>query len=86
MIARMNFPLWCYDAFVWLIKMFEISIPFGLWHPRTRWWYFGMGAAFHIGIAILLSIWWFVALIPAYILFFSPEEAIRFSTVSKSRR
>ncbi|NOS67415.1 MAG: HTTM domain-containing protein [Candidatus Peribacteraceae bacterium] len=73
-IARMNIPLEYYDILNWLIKAFEISIPFGVWHRATRWWYFAGGAAFHIGIAILLAIWWFIALIPAYILFFEPEE------------
>ena len=77
-IARLNIPLWYYDRVVWLIKAFEITIPFGLWHPRTRWWYFAGGAAFHIGIAILLAIWWFLALIPAYILFFEPEDCTAF--------
>ena len=77
-IARMNIPLPYYDALNWIIKAFEISIPFGLWNRRTRWWYFAGGALFHIGIAVLLAIWWFVALIPAYILFFTPEEVFAF--------
>ncbi len=53
-IARLNIPLPYYDVTTWMIKAFEITIPFGLWNRRTRWWYFGMGAAFHIGIAVLL--------------------------------
>lgn len=77
-IARQNIPLPVYDVLNWLIKAFEITIPFGLWIRSTRWWYFAMGAAFHIGIAALLAIWWFVALIPAYILFFEPEEIMHF--------
>jgi len=71
-IVRMNIPLSLYDAVTWLIKAFEVSLPFGLWHPRTRWWFIAGGTLFHISIAILLSIWWFLALIPAYILFFTP--------------
>lgn len=73
-IARWNLPLWFYDVSVWIIKVFELTIPFGLWFRRTRWWFFVMGALFHTGIAILLDIWWFLALIPSYIVFFEPEE------------
>jgi hypothetical protein len=73
-IARLNISLWWYDRMVWAIKAFECTIPFGLWSKKYRWWFFLGGALFHIGIAILLAIWWFVALIPAYILFFTPEE------------
>ncbi len=79
-IARLNIPVVYYDALNWIIKAFEVTIPFGLWHRRTRWWFFAGGALFHIGIAILLAIWWFVALIPAYILFFEPEEISKFFT------
>lgn len=73
-IARWNIPLWFYDGVVWCIKAFEIMIPFGLWIRRVRIWFFLGGALFHIGIAVLLAIWWFLALIPAYVLFLSPEE------------
>ncbi len=73
-LARLNIPLSWYDATVHLIKIFECSIPFGLWFRRTRLWYIAMGSAFHTGIAVLLAIWWFLALLPSYILFFEPEE------------
>lgn len=82
-IARRNIPLPYYDALNWLIKVFEITMPFGLWIRRTRLWYFAGGALFHIGIASLLAIWWFVALIPAYILFLGPEEVSQFSTARR---
>ncbi len=73
-IARLNLPLPFYDVMTWAIKVFECTIPFGLWSRKFRWWFFAGGAAFHIGISILLNIWWFLPLIPAYILFFEPEE------------
>ena len=85
-IARWNLPLWFYDANVWLIKVFELTIPFGLWFRRTRWWYFLAGTLFHVGIAILLDIWWFVALIPSYIVFFEPEEILGFLTKTAQGR
>lgn len=54
-------------------KIFETLIPFGFWIPRVRWFFFLGGFAFHFLIAILLGIWWFLVLVPAYILFFEPE-------------
>lgn len=77
-LARMNIPLRFYDVLVFLVKAFEITIPFGLWSRRYRLWFMAGGALFHTGIAILLGIWWFLALIPAYLLFFSPEEYFAF--------
>lgn len=73
-LARQNIPLPFYDAAVWIIKAFELTIPFGLWIRRARWWFMAGGTLFHIGIAVLMGIWWFLALIPAYMLFFEPEE------------
>lgn len=73
-IARLNIPLPFYDVGTFLIKAFECAIPFGLWSRRYRMWFFVGGTLFHVGIAALLAIWWFVALIPAYILFLDPEE------------
>ncbi|MSR86817.1 hypothetical protein EXS70_01440 [Candidatus Peribacteria bacterium] len=83
-IARMNIPLPYYDALNWLIKAFECTLPFGLWSRRYRWWFFAGGALFHIMIALLLAIWWFLALIPAYILFLEPERIQQL--VSRGRR
>ena len=73
-IARQDIPIWVYDAVVVSIKWFEVLMPFGLWSKRWRWVFFCGGFLFHVGIAILLAIWWFVVLIPAYIVFFEPEE------------
>jgi hypothetical protein len=77
-IARLNLPIWVYDAQVYLVKLFELTIPFGLWFRKTRWWYMLGGLLFHTGITILLGIWWFQVLIPAYIVFFQPEEVYGF--------
>jgi hypothetical protein len=77
-IARLNIPIRAYDVAVDAIKWFEVTIPFGLWFRRTRWWYMAGGTLFHVGIAILLDIWWFLALIPAYVVFFRPEDVRAF--------
>lgn len=72
-IAQLNLPLPIYDAMTWLVKVFEISIPFGLWIRRTRIWFILGSAVFHISISALLAIWWFLPLIPACMLFYEPE-------------
>ena len=77
-VAR-NWPLAFFDVSVFLIKAFELAMPLGLWVPRSRLWFMAGGALFHTGIAVLLDIWWFLVLIPAYILFFDPE-AVRAAT------
>ncbi len=73
-IARLNIPIAVYDAVVHAIKFWEVSMPFMLWNKKTRWFAFITGALFHIGISILLSIWWFLPMIAMYILFVKPEE------------
>lgn len=62
----------------WCVKIFEAIIPFGLWIPRIRWVFFFLGSCFHIAIALLLGIWWFLFLIPAYIVFLPPERVAKF--------
>lgn len=72
-IGRMNIPLPFWDACVELVKALEIMAPFGLWHRPTQLFWMALGAFFHISIALLMGIWWFVFLIPMYVLFL-PEE------------
>jgi len=73
-IIGLGLPFWAWSLGVELVKISEFFIPFGLWMKRWRWWCVGAGVLFHGGIAILMGIWWFLALIPAYILFWQPEE------------
>lgn len=73
-VVSLNFPFWTYSLSVLLIKIGEVLLPFMLWTKRWRWYAVAMGIAFHVGIAVLMSIWWFIPLIPAYIVFWQPEE------------
>lgn len=73
-IARMNLPMALYDAAVFGITLWETLLPLGLWLPRWRWFFFITGALFHIAIAVLMHIWQFVVLIPAYVVFLPPEQ------------
>ncbi len=85
-VARLNLPMWVYDRMVDIVKYFEFLMPIGLWIPRWQWWFFAGGAIFHTVITIFLGIWWFQALIPAYVLFLRPEDVHAFlRRVSRGR-
>lgn len=73
-VLRANLPMIAYDALLFLIKFFEVTIPFGLWVRPVRIWFMVGGFIFHLSISLLLNIWWFMILVPAYIVFFEPEE------------
>ena len=73
-IARLNWPLWFYDILVWQVKFCEVFLPIGLWFKGWRWLSIAWGTLFHTLITLAMAIWWFQVLIPAYIVFFSPEE------------
>lgn len=83
-VAKANIPLWVYDLVVLQVKYMEFLLPFGLWIPRVRWFFMGWAFLFHGLVALLLNIWWFLILIPAYILFFEPEDVFRWFPRSPS--
>ncbi len=73
--VRQEFPMWVYSSMVLLVTYFETALPFGLWIPSVRKWFMLGGVLFHVTISLFLSaIWWFYAMIAAYITFFEPEE------------
>lgn len=76
-IAQANLPYWVYDFTVLQVKYIEVLLPFGFWIKKIRWFCMGWALLFHALIAILLYIWWFLVLVPSYILFFEPEEVYR---------
>lgn len=77
-VVEYGLPFYVYSAAVHLITLGEVLIPVGLWLPRWRVAAAIAGAAFHAGIAVFMSIWWFVALIPAYIVFWPPDDVYAF--------
>jgi|GEM_PF-556572 len=65
-----------YHVAVNFVKLFELLLPFSFWIKRyhIRWIGIFSAVLFHLSVDLLLSIWWFAILIPAYIVFFSPTE------------
>ena len=77
-IVQLNLPLWVYDLTVLQVKYVEALLPFGLWVPRVRWFFMAWAFVFHSLIAVLFNIWWFLILVPSYVLFFEPESVLAF--------
>jgi hypothetical protein len=73
-LVQWQWPGWMYDQLLLVVVTIEFWLPIGLWMPRWQWLCFGLGALFHILVALLMGIWWFLILIPAYIVFLPPEQ------------
>lgn len=73
-LMQRNVPMAFFDAGVLLVKLFETTIAPCLWIPGLRRWYMLGGILFHVFIAVMLSIWQFLVLVPLYALFFPPES------------
>lgn len=66
-------PDWFYEVLNWTTRVLEFFLPFLLWIPSWRILAVIAGTMFHVIIALLLGIWWFLVLPPMYILFLDPE-------------
>jgi hypothetical protein len=74
--ARLPLTLAHYDIVVWGVKIFEPLCAVGLWIPRIRFASIVFTSLFLILVGAMLSIWWFVFIIPAFILFYRPEDVL----------
>lgn len=73
-VVALNWPFWLWSLFVDGVKLGEFFLPVCLWLKAWRPYAVVAGLGFHAGIAILMSIWWFLPLVPAYIVFWPPED------------
>lgn len=73
-VVEQNLPFEFYSVAVLGIKIGEFFLPCLLWLRDWRILALLLGASFHIGIAALMSIWWFIPLVACYILFCPSEE------------
>jgi hypothetical protein len=72
-VAQQDLSTFAYDVFTVALRAFEMALPLGLWSPLWRW-FLGGAAVFLITNALLLSFWWFLVLLPSYIVFCEPEK------------
>jgi hypothetical protein len=71
--SRLPLPIETYDAVVLLVKILQPTAAIGLWIPRVRIPCIILWTIFLLLVTTMLSIWWFIFIIPAFILFFDPE-------------
>lgn len=72
-VSRRQLPPWAFDWFALGLRYFEMSLPFGLWSPWWRW-FLAAATGFLVVNSLMLSFWWFLVLIPAYVVFCAPEK------------
>lgn len=73
-IAQWNLPIAIYDVLTIAVKLLHVLLPIGLWMPRYQRWCFCAGAMFHIGVTLIMGMWWFLILIPLYAAFVEPKR------------
>ena len=56
--------------------LFEYALVVGLWVPRLRWWFLGLGLLFHALIYVSLSVLTFSALMFVLYLAFVPPDVV----------
>ena len=74
--ARLPLTLLHYGIVVWTVKIIQPLCAIGIWIPRVRIPSIIFLSAFLILVGVMLSIWWFIFIIPAFILFYKPEEVL----------
>ena len=72
-IAGLPLPSAFYDALILVVKVFEVCLPVGLLSRWRGWWIFAM-FLFLLQIAVMLSFWWFLILVPLSLSFYEPEQ------------
>lgn len=72
LVAQWNMPMWVYDGMTIGVKILHGALPIALWMPRWQRYAFAAGAAFHIGVTMIMGMWWFLVLIPLYAAFVNP--------------
>lgn len=78
-LVRLNVPIAFYDWLTNAVELGQILLPFGLWMRKFQWWAFAFGAVFHGLVTVFLGMWWFLVLIPCYIVFLDPDSVRRWA-------
>lgn len=75
-VAQWNLPIVVYDIMTIGVKILQGLLPIGLWMPRYQRWCFLAGAGFHIGVTLIMGMWWFLLLVPLYAAFVDRERPL----------
>lgn len=69
---------WLANLFTWGTIIVEVGYPFLVWGRETRPWFLAAAIGLHLGIALLLGIWFFAAVaIAGHLAFVRPEWLVR---------
>ncbi len=74
--AQLPLTLRHYDSVVWVVKILEILCAVTIWIPRLRIVSILFLSSFLVLVGVMLSIWWFVFIIPAFVMFYRPEDVL----------
>lgn len=81
---RLPFTLNHYDWLVHIVKWVQPVAAAGMWIPKIRWPSYIFLSGFLIKVSVMLSIWWFVFIIPASVLFWN-QEAFTLWCIARSK-
>ena len=62
------------SALLWIVKIVQCLTPIGFWVPKFRLLALSLASLFLLAVTVFMSIWWFLILIPCFIVFFPPES------------
>jgi hypothetical protein len=76
-LLKLDLPDWFYTALTWGVVVFELVGGFTLYFRKTRLATVIVGTLFHVSVAIILLIPWFLNCVTMYALFFEYKKADR---------
>ena len=76
-IVGLDLPGWLFGLGAWLVIALETTLGLGLFSKRLRPYYALAGAAFHLGVFLVLGFAEFFLCIGAYVLFFEDAQLQR---------
>ena len=71
--VQLGLPMWTNDIIVWTTKTLQPLAAIGVWIPKLRLISSVYLITFLILVGALLSIWWFVFLIPAFVFYWEDD-------------
>lgn len=78
-------PMWLFEWTVYFVKLFQCMLPFALWIPRVRVFFFAGGLLFHLLLWLFLGFWMYLILVCGYILFLRSNDVESWLSAAKKK-